>query len=77
MESATPLNMSVASVSALTFHEPMSRLNDVAPENIHRISVTADVSQPLVSGLDVAPENIDRISVTADVSQPLVSGLAE
>ena len=39
--------------------------------------VTADVSQPLVSGLAaVALWNMYDISVTADVSQPLVSGFA-
>ena len=48
----------------------MSPLNEVAPWNIDRISVTLSVSQPLMFPLkDVAPENIPPISATLLVFQ--------
>ena len=52
-----------------SFHFEMSNLNEVAPKNILRMSVTVEISHFDTSTLnDVASRNISRILVTRDTT---------
>ena len=66
-------NKSGLEVISVTHHSDRSWLNDDAWRNIYPMSVTLEVSQPLMSLLnDDAPPNIPAMFVTASIPSELV-----